>query len=55
MTDAQAVTALVEMAYEYNVRAEQLVCLQHKAASVRDAKRGTNSGNRVGCGHDGRS
>jgi hypothetical protein len=50
MTDAQAVKALVEMACEYDVRAEQLVRLQHKAASVRDAKRGTNSGNRVGCG-----
>jgi hypothetical protein len=40
MTDVQAVNALVEMASEYNVRAEQLI----KAASLREAERDTNPG-----------
>jgi hypothetical protein len=40
MTDAQAAKALVEMAFEYNVRAEQLI----KAASLREAERDTNPG-----------
>ena len=44
MTDAQAVKALGEMAFEYDVRAEQLIRLQRNAASIRQAERGVDSG-----------
>jgi hypothetical protein len=42
MTDAQAVKALEEMAFEYDVRAEQLIRLQRNAASIRQAERGVD-------------
>jgi hypothetical protein len=44
MTDAQAVEALGEMAREYDERAEQLIRLQRRAASVLKSNRGAEVG-----------